>query len=248
MRADSGIASKQLGEDSAHDSINESQSPVAGRQSPGLTDLAGTAKAFNSRIQKKKQQIADSGSAEEKATKQRHQLMLHALMDIRRSLVDITRIDLGEFFTLELDADDFHGWPRLTVRLVDHREILAVFPTFEVVAHDRQARGAIEITSGSPKRTVSMGMGRESDLQRLPVILKSSVRSFLDLIEDVVLERESYHQQHSFDTLSLPSFSASSPEQIPKDSLQVDLYEEKFSREDIFEGVGGRDEIQPLPD
>ena len=98
--------------------------------------------------------------------------MLKSLMGIRRSLTDVTRIDLGERFKFMLQADDWNGWARLTIRLQDRVIAGSEYPFFQVTAHDRQARGTIEIQYSQVESPEIMSLIDESEVKRLPTILK----------------------------------------------------------------------------
>ncbi len=71
--------------------------------------LAGTTQAFTHRIQRKKQEKEQTNLLAEEAAKARHNTLLKSLLSIRRSLTDMTRIDLGERFSFSLNADDWSG-------------------------------------------------------------------------------------------------------------------------------------------
>ena len=163
--------------------------PVSG-QAPGQlpdTDLRTTVGAFSTQIQRKiKEQEFREGEAEQ-ATQVRHNTMLKALMSIRKSLIDITRIDLGPRFFYELDADDAQGWPRLRILLKDSQNLQAEYPTFQVSAHDRNALGLIEVAYDAQQKPEGISLANEDELSRLPSALKKCARTFLDKTAEIVL-------------------------------------------------------------
>jgi hypothetical protein len=150
-------------------------------------DLSATLDAFNSRIQRKRreQELADNSA--EKLARARQKLLLSAMIKIRKSLAEVVKLDLGDRFHLELEADDWQGWPRLTVRLLDKKRPNAEYPPFQVLSHDRNARSTIEILYSAERDLETLHLHSDGDLQRIPLILKKCVRFFLDSVAEIVL-------------------------------------------------------------
>ena len=214
------------------------------------TDLSSTARAFNTRIKKRKEaQEAAHGEAE-RAAHQRHTAMIKALVSIRKSLREVTRIDLGDRFEFSLKADDWHGWPRLTIRLIDNDLIEEEYPQFNVTAHDRQAKGIIEIEYGGSNPTEHLSLMRENDLMRLPKVLRKCVRTYLDLVGDIVLEAED--KKDNDDTASyldgkdISEFEEKKRAPETQDALSGDLFEEDYGADDVFDSLPSLDDVDDL--
>ncbi len=216
------------------------------------TNLSSTTQAFNARIQRKKREQEKVLGEAERLAKQRHLLVLHALMNIRKSLRDVTRIDLGDRFHFSLHADDWQGWPRLSVKLTDSLIADADHPIFRVTAHDRQARGAIEIEYDPSQSAESISLLSEADIKRLPNLLKKCVRAFLDLTGDIVLEAERRTEEVIAEkpivSRSLESFDVvKKHEDHP--ALSGDVFQDDSQHHDNFlETLPSIDEVQALPD
>ena len=213
------------------------------------TNLSSTTKAFGNRFQQKKLAQAVAHGEQEKETVTRHRKVLTAMTNIRRSLIDVTRIELGERFTFVLDADDWQGWPRLTIRLDDAMLVETPYPWLRVTAHDRLAKGAIDIMVGETQEMVSVSVNDEAQLQRLPVTLKKFVRTYLDMIGEIILEAE---RDLEFDadraTLEARNLKdTSAPEQPQAQQLSSDLYEESLSP-DFLDTLPSLEALDELPD
>ena len=212
------------------------------------TNLSATTQAFNNRIQRKKREQEKVLNQAERLSKQRQTLMLQALMNIRRSLRDVTRIDLGERFRFALQADDWQGWPRLTVRVVDSLRPQQEYPFLRVTAHDRQARGAIDFEYDASLPAESLSLTSENEIKRLPNLLKKCVRSFLDLTGDIVLEAERKvedlaHEQR----LESRPFEENQPKE-ESSRLSGDVFQDDIPQQDFLETLPSLDEVQSLPD
>ena len=212
-------------------------------------DLSATVGAFRSRIRKKKEEKEAVDEVVEKACKQRHQLMMETLMTIRRSLNDVARIDLGERFGLYLEADDWRGWPRLIIRLEDAFAPETEFPTFKVSAHDRQAQGIVEITYRHDAKPEKISVTNQLDLKRLPTTLKRCVRSFLDLIEEIVLNQDAYQEDEEAN-LSQKEIVKPEGEQeeASGDAIDANLFSEDVVSNDFLERLPSIEDLDTLPD
>jgi hypothetical protein len=218
------------------------------------TDLSTTARAFNTRIQRKKKEQEEEGEQAEKVAKARHLLMLRALMNLRKSLRDLIRVDLGERFRLTLAADDWLGWPRLTIKLQDKLATEKEYSPFVVTAHDRYDAGTIEIAycEGFPPERISLA--RDFDLKRLPNLLRKCVRTYLDYVGDIVLRAERKQTQtlaardDSLEKKSIDEFvetDAGAKKEQPQ--LTADLFMETY-QDDIFDKLPELDQLEALPE
>ena len=212
------------------------------------TNLSATTQAFNNRIQRKKREQEKFLNQAERAAKQRQALMLQALMNIRRSLRDVTRIDLGERFRFAPQADDWQGWPRLTVRVVDSLRPQQDYPFLRVTAHDRQARGAIDFEYDPSQPVESLSLTSEAEIKRLPNLLKKCVRAFLDLTGDIVLEAERKVEDLAHDQrLEAKRFEENHPKE-ESSGLSGDVFQDDIPQQDFLETLPSLDEVQSLPE
>lgn len=214
------------------------------------SDLAATAKAFNTRIRERKKAQEQALDEAEKAAHLRHGTMIKALVRIRKSLREVIRIDLGERFSFFLQADDWQGWPRLAIRLEDKDLPEEEYPSLIVTAHDRQAKGMIEILYDQNLAPSQISLLREQDLQRLPKMLRKCVRTYLDTIADIVLEAESQVEDTTTNDFLANKDSKAFEEtkRAPEvdESLQVNLFEEDYGGDDILESLPKVDDVGTL--
>ncbi len=215
------------------------------------TDLSSTMQAFHHRIQRKKREQEKTLSEAERLTRQRQLTLLRALVNIRKSLREVARIELGERFKLVLVADDYHGWPRLAVRVHDNVLPQGEYPFLRVTSHDRQQKGAIEIEFDPSQPTEILSMANESEVKRLPNVLKKCVRSFLDLTGDIVLEAE----RRVDDLKSDGSPQSANAEEFYQEkktdqgpALSEDLFSDDLPNEDLLDALPTLDSIEHLPD
>lgn len=215
------------------------------------TNLSATTQAFNTKIQRRKREQEKILGEADRLAKQRQILMIQTLTSIRRSLRDVTRIDLGDRFHFSLQADDWQGWPRLIIRLVDGLLPQASYPFLRVTGHDRQARGAIEIEYDPNSPTESISLAVESELKRLPNLLKKCVRSFLDLTGDIVLEAErntdEVRAEAPIVNRTLDHFEESKRSDN-QPMLSGDVFQDEVPEQDFLETLPSLDEVQSLPD
>lgn len=213
-----------------------------GKDNSPAADLSATVGAFKGRIQRKKKEKEKALTIAEKAARLRHRRMLEALVSIRRSLTEVARIDLGDRFFFELVSDDYNGWPRMSIRLRDEFDPDQEYPSFQVSAHDRNERGAIEICFGEDRKTEKVHLARVSELKRLPTVLKKGVREYLDAIGDLVLDVEKDDEE--IEQMALRQKEDTSfHEQVEeaKNAISGDLFEESL-QEDVFDTLPALDD------
>lgn len=213
------------------------------------TNLSETAQAFKSRIDRKKREQEKVLSKAEESTRARHGLMLRAMMNIKRSLTDVTRIELGERFCFKLVADDWNGWPRLSIKLQDNFFPQHEYPSFQVTAHDRHSKGTIEILFDLKQPAECLSLSDGADLKRLPVSLKKCVRSYLDIIGDIVLHLENSNEPFEDGRLESKTLQEHQEEEKrPQSDLSSDVFEDDTFKEDILEALPTLDEVSLLPE
>lgn len=211
-------------------------------------DLSATVGAFKTRFQKKLQEKVSADSQESEKTRLRQSLIFETMMNIRKSLSQVAKIDLGDRFEFSLEYDDWQGWPRLTIRLIDQVRPDAEYPRFQVIAHDRQARAAIEIVPGDPQKTLRVSLVREQDKENLTSVLKKSVRQFLEQVEEIVLQAEQRElaeaEEGNLDkTDEAPE---ESEKDAPDEELTGDLFEDEEYGNDFLEQLPQMEEVESL--
>ncbi len=215
------------------------------------TDLSATVGAFTTRIERKKREQEKVNGVLEQETRVRQGILLEALMNIRRSLAEVIRIDLGERFFLTLDVDDWEGWPRLVVQLNDSILPDVEYPQFQVNAHDRNSRGIIEIIYGEQTKPARISMSDESDVQRLPTMLKKCVRAFLDRTGEIVLKAEHHEdpteEEKQLQRKQIPGFDTVEPA-ADYPAISGDLFDDDFAQIDILERLPSLGQLDALPD
>lgn len=213
-------------------------------------DLSTTVDAFANRIQRKKKEKAEENSKAQQEASTRQGLLLEALMNIRRSLAEVARLNLGERFEFIFDVDDCHGWPRLTIRLLDNYFEDIEYPYFQVHAYDRNGRGTIEIMQGELDKPTKLPVHNEADLSKLPVLLKKAVRSYLDLVGDIVLKAEnsdeSDHEARFLQQKSLHQFQEQKKDEQGNE-ITGDLFEEDFQIHSL-DRLPSLDALDALPE
>ena len=215
------------------------------------TDLSTTARAFNTRIQRKKKLQEEALGEAERAARLRHTIMLKALVNIRKSLKEVIRIDLGDRFHFIFNADDWNGWPRLSVRLVDQNSPLTEYQLFSVTAHDRNDAGTIELAYDEELPLEKLSLAKESDLQRLPKALKKCVRTYLDRVGDIVLAAETAQDDAPGDDYiekkDISDFAEKEHHQ-KKSAISANFFEEDYTNKDFLDMLPSLDEVESLPE
>ncbi len=213
-------------------------------------DISKTAKAFNTRIQRKTREKKEAVGVAEKAAQNRQTVMLQSMMQIRKSMREVTRIDLGDRFMFQFVADDSGGWPRLSIKLKDREYINEDYPGFAVICHDRQAKAEIEITYHPLEKPERIHLVEETQVKRLPLILRKCVRVYLDMVADIVLEAvgkptdtedEELMRQRNSD-----SFNEKSKQEEHPHSLSADLYEDDFGNDEILETLPSLGDVEDI--
>jgi len=156
-----------------------------------ISSLDNTVGSFQDRLQRQlKQQAVESNKAQV-AKKERGARVLQALNTIRRALQETKKIKLGQRFQLDLEVSDWNGWPRLEWVLIasldsDFRDFGLI-----VTAHDRKESGSIEFKTRKGNLLGALSCTDDSALTKIPIILKKSVRSYLDSVAEYVLNPKS---------------------------------------------------------
>ena len=222
---------------------------AGGDEALSAADLSSTVGAFSTRIQRKRKEQKRAGDLAEQQARVRQHLMLEAMSHIRRSLSEVSRIELGERFYFSLVGDDWQGWPRLTIVLCDSKDLQAEFQNFEVTANDRNSRGTIEVVFDSREKTEKIVVEEKSDLKNLPFILKKCARHYLDLVGEIVLN------SHKSSTEDLEPLKQEAPtegehrsEEDVDSGLSDDLFVDDMEGEALSDSLPSLDSVSALPD
>ena len=215
------------------------------------TDLSSTARAFNQVIQRKQKEQEEKHGIAEREARQRHGMMLTALMKIRKSLRDVTRINLGERFEFELICDDHIGWPRLRIILRDAELAEVEYPTFEVTAHDRHSSGTVEIVYDDTRKPERINLTHPGDLKRMPSSLRTCVRKFLDMIGEIVLEagsQDEFAEEGEYIAKKNITGFDQHEEQQQASRIEGDFFEEDAQERDFLDALPSLDDVDSLPE
>lgn len=148
------------------------------------------AKSFSTRIRRKKKDKQMETSQAELATRLRQNNMLELLATVRRSLIEVTKVDMGERFSLRVATDDWQGWPRISLHLVDLHNQNAECPTFQVVAHDRLEKGVLEINPGLEEHRSVFSLADNDGTDYFHLLLKGGIRTYLDYVTEFIIKAE----------------------------------------------------------
>lgn len=208
--------------------------------------LSATLDAFSTRIQRKKKEQEALDSSAERAARERQQHLLEAMVQVRRALREVSRLDLGDHFRFSLICDDVQGWPRVLLKLHEFEKPNAEHPFFEVVPYDRNSRAVLNIVFGVDRKEEQTILSSKEDIRRLSMMLKRYIRTFLDETADIVVRAKSASEP-MVEGDALPT-QAVQAEETRKDLLcegEDFLDSDQFGK-DIFEKLPTLDEVDAL--
>jgi len=146
---------------------------------------------FQGQVDKQLKQQSGEQLEELESKRLRRAQVLEQMMLIRKSLTTMANLSLGDRFFLELAFDDWEGWPRHRVSLIDSQSLASEFPVFQVVAHDRQNIGTIEITYGSNSTLDVHQLKSEDAIKDLPNRLNDCAKAHLRAFTQVIAGTDS---------------------------------------------------------
>jgi hypothetical protein len=199
-------------------------------------ELGATVGNFASRIRRKlkEQEVQQSESC--KAAGQRQALMLKAMTGVRKALQEAAKISLGQRFYFELDISDFEGWPRLELKLVDSMAPDVQTQSLIATTNDRNELGTLQLQMRSGEVLGRVHLRDEDEFARLPLIMKKSLRTFLDVVSHAVLNPTAVTETLASHTAPL--------EEIETDPSSADLREQNvFDDEPAYRGADNRAEV-----
>jgi hypothetical protein len=193
--------------------------------------LESVVDTFANRMQRRLRERAARQDNSQKETELRHNRILQAMNMIRKALQETCKISLGNRFTLELEIDDWEGWPRLELALVDslipeQRDYALV-----VSANDRKKNGAVRINLKSGELIGRFELSDPNELNRIPLVLKKSVRSYLDEIAEHVLNPVDPEETLQVQTRQI-SLEEETPDPHAARLKHADLFMEGFDNAD----------------
>ena len=153
-----------------------------------ITSLGLTADAFASRLKRKLREQERQEDALARARELRHQAIMKAMMTIRRALQETCKTDLGKRFFFELDVSDYEGWPKIELNLLDRLMPDKITYGLVVSGNDRNEIGAILLSHRHNSEMLGrLELANLEDLNKLPTVLKTALRRFLDTAAQYVL-------------------------------------------------------------
>ncbi len=153
-----------------------------------VTSLGSTVDTFASRLKRKLKAQESEQDRSSKKRERRHALMMQAMLLIRKAVSESARIDLGGRFTLDLELSDAEGWPRVELNLIDELIPEKIEHALVVTASDRNHEGLISFTSRYKNEVLGyIKLCDPEEISKLPVLLKTILRKFLDGIIPFVL-------------------------------------------------------------
>ena len=149
--------------------------------------LSETLGIFSNRIKRKLKEQEVQQDKDEKRREERHALMLQAMTTIRKAFQETAKIKLSERFELDVAISDSEGWPRIELQLIDLYVPDYVESALVVTAHDRMDRGTIRIGNDKGEILGTAYLCDARQFNKLPLILKKTVRQFLEDVTAYVL-------------------------------------------------------------
>lgn len=159
----------------------------ASQTSEPAISLDSTVSTFSNRLKRKLKEQEVKEDATQRDAEARHALMLQAMNTIRKALLDTSKIRLGDRFRFALAVDDWEGWPRVRLNLIDNLAPELIEYALVVSANDRNQFGTILITERNGKLLGKLQLCEAEAIKKLPLLLKKTVRKFLDQVADYVL-------------------------------------------------------------
>lgn len=196
--------------------------------------LSSTVDGFTNRLKRKLKEQEELQDASSRAASARGAFMLQGMASIRRALQETAKISLGERFRFRLDVTDWEGWPRVELVLVDKESPDDKSLALVIVAHDRNEMGTVQMSLRTGEVLARVHLRDQAEFQKLPILLKRSVRQFLDIVMAYVLK---------------PARVEHVEEIVLENTQPVDATDAALRNQSVFtddEQVGGRDNVADL--
>jgi hypothetical protein len=146
--------------------------------------------SFQGIIDQKKKAMEEAMFEAEKTTRVRQDRLIQALVKVRKALRDVAALDMGKRFYLEMKKDDWEGWPRIILRLVDSENPTGELPELVVISHDRQDSGTLEIKYANKLTPITISLADEKQVAKVSNVLKKCLRDHLEMVGDLVVDIE----------------------------------------------------------
>lgn len=209
----------------------------------GKKEVASATIAFNERFKRQAQEVQGAAQRTEAETRLRHSLILKTMTESRRALMEVAKVDLGSAFEFALEVDDWQGWPRVNVRLVNIDKPHLQYPSFTVSAHERAQTATIEIYAGDSMQPISYNITNEDAQSRFVTVLKRAVRLYLDEVSNCVLSSSTNtHEEFETECIQLDSLD----EQENRGALKADDFFVQTLPDDLFDKVDSEDELDRI--
>jgi hypothetical protein len=213
----------------------------AGEVLVGNEELGATVGNFASRIRRKLKEQEVQKTNTNRAAGQRQALMLKAMTGVRKALQDAAKISLGNRFFFELEIADLEGWPRLELKLIDSSMPDLQTQSLIATANDRNELGTLQLQMRGGEILGRVHLRDEEEFNRLPLIMKKSLRAFLDVVALLVLNPTNPED-------SLAAQTAPLEDGFDGDFASRDLAEEDvFSADEGYSRGDNRVEIEDTP-
>lgn len=182
--------------------------PLSNRLSADQDDtLGGTAEVFATRMQRRLKEQEAKESETKKAQATRQSLLLESMTMIRKALGATSRIALGERFFFSVEVSDWDGWPRVELMLNDKLAPNQAAQSMVVTAFDRKGVGTIQMGLRSGETLARVHIDQPADMEKLPLLLKKTVREFLDIVAEYVLNPKSPQEMLEVQTKAITQSS-----------------------------------------
>lgn len=188
-----------------------------------VTFLGNTVGAFASRMKRELAEQEARDSQAQKAREERHSRMLQAMTISRKALQATAKINMGSRFGLEIEFSELDGWPKVELILRDSLAPEMVKYSLQVIAHDRSDLGTVQMSLLTGEVLGRVLLKNPDELQKIPLLLKKSVRHFLDLAGAYVLNPMSPEQ-----------LDMVKPVEASLDEPQIDEIGHKLKGQDLF--------------
>ncbi len=201
----------------------------ASAQSENLS-LGSTVDLFADRLQRKLKKQEQVQDCSRKEAEQRHARILQAMTTIRKAIQDTCKIRLGDRFYFQVNVSDFEGWPKVELNLVD-----SVVPSRKdygllIAAHDRNDSGTVYFATLNNRLLGKVELQNQEEFNRIPLLLKKTVRSFLDTVADYVLNPPEPHELLEIQTRAIDL--EEEPDGVKEHLSDADLFSEELNISD----------------
>jgi hypothetical protein len=195
--------------------------------SPPAGTLECTAEVFASRMQRRIKEQEAKQTESKKADESRRTLLLQAMTTVRKALAATARISMGDRFSFALEVGDWEGWPRVDLLLIDALAPGRSEHALIITAYDRKGTGTIQMSLRNGEALARLHVDDPAELEKLPLLLKKTVREFLDIVAEYVLNPKS--PEELLEVQSKPLDHA-----LLDDSGEVSGELDRLSKEDLF--------------